>query len=166
MGNTMKRERTQAETKLDKILEYGIDKDKLNGSIHRKLNELYDFECHVSLIETDNGSLFSFKNKDDFEIILDYEKLRLDNFENPTYIKWMLTIHDSDACLHTIDENMRILDEIENIALLNNFDMVNFTTNIKLPTILTLTNKGYTLVEKSNNEDDSLSCVFLKSIIN
>ena len=44
--------------------------------------------------------------------------------------------------------------------------MVNFTTNIKLPTILTLTNKGYTLVEKSNNEDDSLSCVFLKSIIN
>ena len=162
----MKREKSQAESKLDKILEYGIDTEKLNGSIHRKLNELYDFDCNVSLIETDNGSLFSFKSKDDFEIIIDYEKFRLDNLENPTYMEWMLTIHDLDACLHTIDENMNILDEIENIALLNNFDMVNFTTNIKLPTILTLTKKGYTLVEKSNNEDDSLSCVFLKSIIN
>lgn len=159
----MKGEKSQAEIKLDKILEYGIDTYKLNSSIHRKLKELYDFECRISLIETDNGSLFSFKSKDDFEIILDYEKFRLDNLEKPTHIEWMLTIHDSDACLHAIDENLRILDEIEKIALLNNFDLINFVTNIKLPTILSLTNKGYTLVEKSNSEDDSLSCVFLKS---
>lgn len=165
-GGNMTKTKPQWEVKLDKILENGINTDKLNNNIKSKLKELYDIDCSISEIETDNGHLFSFKGTNDFEIILDYEKLNVDNADNPTRLDWILTIIDTDNCIFSVDQDMRILFEVEKVALFNDFDLINLITNLSLPTVHSLNNNGYSLVKKLNENDDVLSCVFYKYVKN
>lgn len=154
----------QWEIKLDKILEQGINTEKLNKLVNIKLEELYDLKCKVSVIDTDNGCLSCFESNNEFEIILDYEKIRLDDKDNPTTLQWMLTIIDIDGCIHKVDEQMKILHEVEKIALKNEFDIVQYITNLNIPSSISLTNNGYTLVEETNENDESHTCSFFKSV--
>lgn len=154
----------QWEIKLDKILEQGINTEKLNKLVNIKLEELYDLKCKVSVIDTDNACLSCFESNNEFEIILDYEKIRLDDKDNPTTLQWMLTIIDIDGCIHKVDEQMKILNEVEKIALKNEFDIVQYITNLNIPSSISLTNNGYTLVEETNENDESHTCSFFKSV--